>query len=496
MGMATIELLVAFAILLINLTGVILLVNQGQSVALDNETNTEALALAQGQIEKSQADAQFDFNLVNPSTSTEDIYTKNIEVGQVDLFTKKVTSVITWLVGGKNFTTTLTTLVTNPDAVDGGDTCSSVLAGDWTNPRKTEYEFGADILNDNSSGFPITSIQTFDHKMYVTVNNTHGNNPGTFFILNISDPSIEPSVITDFDNNPAVGEGLNSVAVDGSNYAYVANAHGSNFNTCPEGPSCAQLQVIDISNSANPVLVRNFKIPGVTGNAGQGIGTVVFYKNSIVYLGLANDSIGAEFYTIDVSNPALPIILDSYEIGNGVNDILVRNGYAYVASPNNLELQIFGVSDPTDITLVGNFDAPGGGGNNGNGKSLYAVGNKIYFGRTLLTGNEFYILDNTNPETSLPYMGFKNIQNSGSNTSVNGIIVRNNLTMLVTNKEFQILETSDPSNITQYTNPSTLPPGTGGGLQGTATDCEGNYIFIGSQSSNNKGYISVITGNE
>src|SRR3989344_9284626 len=105
----------------------------------------------------------------------------------------------------------------------------------------TSWEFGRDILNDTSSGFPVTSIQTFNHKMFVTVNNDNGNNPGTFFILDILNPAVKPVLLTpsNWDNSP-VGEGLNDVAVDGANYAYVANAYGASFTTCPQGLSCNQ----------------------------------------------------------------------------------------------------------------------------------------------------------------------------------------------------------------------------------------------------------------
>jgi hypothetical protein len=84
--------------------------------------------------------------------------------------------------------------------------------------------------------------------------------------------------------------------------------------------------------------------------------------------------------------------------------------------------------------------------------------------------------------------------NGSTNSSVNGIIVRDALIFLITNEEFQIYHRDSLGAMSQYASPLTLPPGSGGGLNGSAADCEGNYIFVGSQSSNDKGYISVITG--
>lgn len=504
-GSSILEVLIATAILTLGISAASLLSFANQTLKTDITTNTEALTKASSLLEAARADAEKDFNLVNPLAPTlDDVYTKELDVDPIDFFTKKITSLASWTgEGGRALRVSLSTLVVNPDGPGGGDTCDSVLAGDWTNPQKTEYEFGADILEDTSSGFPITSVQSYQHKLYVTVNNDNGNNDGTFFILDITDPGVMPVPLKELDNNPAVGAGLNDVAVDGTQYAYVANAYGANFTTCanPNGlnKSCGQLQVVDMSVSP-PSIVYTMKIPGVTGSGGQGVGTRVFYKNGIVYLGLAKAT-GPEFHIIDVGGggtpgaaPATPKHMGSYEINNGVNAIFVRDGYLYVASPHDEELKIFDMSDLAAPALVGGFDAPGGGGNNGNGKSFSFVGGRLYFGRTLLDGNEFYILNSDDPETNLPVLGSKDIRNaSNNNTSVNGIIIRDYLAFLITNEQFQIWRIDNPDAITVYANPLTLPPGSGGGLQGTAADCEGNYIFVGSQSSNDKGYISVIT---
>ncbi len=513
-GFSTIELLIAFAILLVNITGILLLSSgvqgqgqgtaallyQGQSVSVNSETNQEAIHMAQGLLEKARADSREDFNLVNPYTGSNPsgplTYTETLNVTQPDFFTKEVVSTVTWEIAGKNFSSILTTLLTNPEAINGGDTCGSVLEGDWTNLQKTEYEFGDDILNDTSSGFPITAIQTFDKKMYITVNNVNGNNDETFFILNITDSVLtNGDVLGKLDNSPgAISEGLSSVAVDGTSYAYVANAYDSSPKTCIENHNCAQLQIIDIGNPSNPSVIRNFKVDSSTSGNKLANGTSVFYRNKIVYLGLANATSGPELYILDVGGggmggtPSSPIVLSSIEIGNGINAISVKDNYLYMASPHSQELKIFNVSDLSSPASAGNFNSLSG---SGNGKSMYLVGSKLYLGKTVPnTGNDFHILNKTNSDIALPELGGKNFT-----SSINGIIVRNYLAFFITsNGQFQTWKIDDPTNITEYASPLTLPPGSGGGLQGTATDCEGNYIFVGSESSNDKGYISVITG--
>ena len=508
-GFSTLEILIAFGVLIMAVTAVILVIFGNQSVAVDTETNSEALSKAQAMLEVARADSRFDFNLVNPKTTTEVsgplTYTKKLDVNQINLFTKQATSTVAWEMGNRTLYVALTTLLANPQEVDGGDTCSSVLTGDWMNPQKTEYEFGSDILGDTSSGFPITSIQAFDKKLYVAVNNDNGNNDETFFILDISDPTIKPAVLGRLDNSPApndISEGLNAMAVDGGNYAFVANAYDSSPQDCSRADNCAQLQVIQtncvdnngdgIDDICSPAVVKDIKIPSVkTGNK-LAQGTSIYYKDGIVYLGLAKAITGNdEFYVIDVGggaaggSPVNPIVLDSAKIDNGVNSIFVKGNYAYIASPNDEELKIFDVSAPSSINEVGGFNSSEG---DGNGKSLYLVSNKLYLGKTVPNaGADFHILNNTDPASTLTEIG----PGIDSASSINGIIVRGYLAFFITNTQFQTWNISDPTAIVSYASPLALP-GTGI-VQGTAADCEGNYIYVGSLGSNDKGYISIIT---
>jgi hypothetical protein len=504
-GVVTIELLIAFAILIINMTGIILLSNANQMASLDNEINTKALYMADTALGIAKYNAKFDFNLLNSFTKNDGFYTTNLEVTQPseNFFLKRIKSVVTWSTAfSQENKVELLSEISNLEAVRGGDTCSSVLIGDWTNPQKSGYEFGVDIINDTSSTFPITSIQAFNGIMYVGTGNSLNSNTNNFFRIDISNPSEPTFTPPGLDNNEAVNSGINAIAIDGKNYAYIASAHSANFNTCQNSDglnkSCGQLQVIDLNTFS---VVYTYKVPNVTGLAGQAIGVSLFYKDGIIFLGLAKAT-GPEMNIIDVgggdnilASPTNPILISSYEINNEVNDMYLRNNYLYVASPNDQELKIFDVSDLENPILVGGFDAPAGGANNGNGKSFHLIGNTLYFGRTLLTGDEFYILDVTNPENNLPILGSRNIQNGNINASVNKIITRDYLSMLVTNKEFQILRTDDHHNISPYTSPISLPPQAGVGMQAFSADCEGNYVFIGSQGPDNVGFLTVITAN-
>lgn len=503
-GIATLEILIAFTIFILCISGVIIVNFSNQSIAIDSQINNEAISKTQSMLEKVRADSRFDFNSVNSYTTTETsnsfVFTKNLNVETsatdptLDLWTKRVTSKITWQTAGRTLYTIFTTLLTNTDGVRGGDTCSSVLTGDWTQPQLSSYEFGRDLLvpPDTSSVFPIGDIDLNNHMLYVVVNNSNENTNPTLFKFDISNQSIKPVFVSSVDNNSSVKSGYNAISV-ADNYAYLANANGSNFNTCTSSLSCSQLQIIDI---VSMTVVGKLKIPGVLGESDQAIGNSIFFKNGIVYLGLAKTSSGPEFNIIDVGgggmggSPSNPVYLGGLAIGNGINSIIVKDNYAYIASPNNQELKIIDVSSPSSPTQVGQFDAPDGGGNNGNGKSLAIVGNILYLGRTLLTGDEFYILNKTSPTSSLPVLNSLDVKNnSNSNTSINGITVRDYLVFLLTNNDFQIFKQDASYNMIPY---ATSLPTPGG--KGTTMDCEENYIYFASVPTNDKGYITKVTG--
>ena len=286
------------------------------------------------------------------------------------------------------------------------------------------------------------------------------------------------------------------------------------------------MQVFNVVDPTNISHVRNFKLatssaPYVYAGGGseQAVGKSIAYADKYVYLGLSTTVNGPGFHIIDVSDPLNPVHVSSWPTpapsfgpsGAPINAIWVRDNYAYIAHPEGLvgaeneELTVLDISNPANPVRVSGFD----GADNGigaNGKSLYVVGSTIYFGRTAskISGNssdafpELFILDATDPENlpSIP-KGSKSLDplpTGPGEESLNGLIVRDYLAFLIENSKLQILQIDNPSNITSYALDLTLEPGTGGGQQGSASDCEGNYLFIGSESSDDKGYLSVISG--
>lgn len=494
-GVATLEVLIALAVIILCMSAVIMVTFSNQSLIIDSEINNQAIYKSKKMLEDLRSASRFDFNLVNPSSGTEMLgllsLSKKIEVRQVDYFTKQATSTVSWQSNGRLLSVFQTTLLTSPDGVSSGGTCSSLVTGNWKNPVITSYEFGKDLLGDPSSGYPITAIDVYKGKLFVSVNNSNGNNFPTFFIFNLTNPNV-PTLLTSMDNDPSVKLGVNAISSSDS-YSFAASAKQSNFGTCASG-TCGQLQIINISVTP-PVVIKTFKIPGVTGTAGQSIGMSIVYKKDTatnkeyVYLGLAKTFSGPEFNIIDVTDKLNPVYIGGHNVGNAVNSIVIKNQYAYIATPNTENLTIIDISNPSSPVRVGGYSPTGGS----NGKSVYVVGNNTYLGRTFGT-NEFHILNTANP-ASISITAIKDI-GTGVDTSINSLFVKDYLAFMITNTKFQVWNISDPTNIIPWTQNNLisefkdLPGG-----KGTAMDCEGDYIFVGSLPSNDKGFISIISAN-
>jgi hypothetical protein len=214
-----------------------------------------------------------------------------------------------------------------------------------------------------------------------------------------------------------IAVGVSTFAVAG-NYAYLGN---QSIN--------GQLEILDISNPALPVLMKSYKLPG-NYNDGTTIPNTLIYNASKIFLGTAKSQI-AELHIIDVNNPLAPAEIGSFEIGAGINEIEVSNKSIFIVSPANEELKILDFSNLADIRQIGGYDTPGG---SGNGKSLFTQLNTLYLGRTQ-GGNELNILDITSPAT--PQL----INSKALNSSINGLTGDKDLVFIITNdqsKKFQV----------------------------------------------------------
>lgn len=507
-GFATLEIMIALSILTLTLSAVALVSFGNQSLMADMSTGREALDLAEKMLETESALGISDFSLVHPiATFTSGIYQQKLDVTSMDFFRKKVSATVSWQVAfGRSQHITLSKIITDPENVTGGDTCNSFVESDWTHPTvKNSVTNFAELVSDNTASYSISDIDAHENRLYVSVDKTSVSSKENFFIFDITHPE-NPILLGRVDNSPTNAAGLTAIAIASSStgsYAFAANGISSNFATCTPGRNCAQLQIIDVSDPASPIVVTSFLIPTstapfVTGSGGKAVGQSIFYKNGYMYLGLTKTQSGPEFNVIDVHDPLNPVWVGGLSFGTTIHAIYVRGNYAYVAhKADNFplpqeQLTVIDISNPHNLHRTSGYWNTGGILNAG--KSLSMVGNTIYLGRLaskISGGNdtipEFYALDATDG-TAIPSTALGTIA-LATPESLNGIVVRDSLAFFITTSQFQIWNIADLSHITSVTS---LPIPNKGATTPTV-DCEKNYFFIGSNDVNDKGFISIIT---
>jgi len=521
-GFAVLEIMIAMTIMMMVLVAVIMTSFGAQSFLVGSQTNAEALNLAEGLLEAAQATARKDFNLVNNvASTTDDIYEMAVYVAlEPDFLTKEVTALVSWK-NERQATSTLrlTTLITNFDTPVGANTCDSNLRGDWTHPEveNATTDF-AQLVGDASGTYTLSDLDAHQGKLYVTARNTSSPTKPTFFIFDINN-SASPSLLAKVDNEGSggtVSAGLNAVRVaediavnPPKTYAYVANAYNANYTTCDPAlkKNCGQLAVVDVtppplwfgwSPSITNLMLASSTAPLVTGTW---TGNALHYRNGYLLFGLAKSGgSGPEFHLIDVHTQNLTALfssashilnpIGSYSVGHDVNAIAMRGTYAYITSPNDAvgkELQVIDMNNPSNLVTAGGFDVTGGG----NGKSLYLVGNRLYFGNTVpSSGNDLRVLDNTTPGSTLNEIGGKNMA-----SSLNAIIVRSNLALLLTNSDLKVFDIGNPNSTSSFSIGSPVAtlslPASGSGVE-PSMDCEGNRLYVTSNDSAGKGRLYVI----
>ncbi len=455
--MATIELLIAFAILLINITSVVLLVQGGQNISLSSEISTEATTRAKTMLELAHIQADQNFNSVTTKHTTEMsgplTFNKDLTVTNVDDFTKEVKAKVSWVVGGKILDVTLSTLLANK----AGDTCNPDTSGDWRKPQPYGYA-------DFSSSTGATGIDTKGTKVYVT-SDPSSDITNDFYIVDASGASPSDPEL------PILGQfsttyGLTDVRTIG-NYAYVT-ANSAAF----------QFLVIDITSpgSLSPSSIKA-KRDMVTGSGNTAYGNTIFYTNKKVYIGLTKSSGGAEFFIFDVSNPTNPTQVGSYELDTTVNDIIVKNNIAYLATaaaiapstPN--QLIALNVSDPANILPLTAYNSI-----TLTGQSLALDSNNLYLGRTGGNGNPKLLRFNKS-NLAAP----TGTMDMDTQSGVFSEVLRSNLLFLTNakpNDGFQIWDISSfPPTRYDTTNYDPEQEPTAG------SDCVGNLIYIGQRSN-------------
>ena len=451
-GIATLELLVAFALAVTFLVGATLVSFGGQSASLDvkltghglSTTTTHQEAMALG------AFTNWAGTVSVQATTTQaggNIYDAGTTITDISECMKFIATGTGWKSDmNRGHYLGLATLVASTSAAIklGGDCNPFPPESTWDNPQR----YARDSLNP---GRP-TTIDVLNKIAYLGVD----VKPHLFIADTRSavyNPSADQSLFITFSNSfnssGKVIDEINDIdvykdVVSGKTYAFIAMAS-----------TTAQLVVMDVTDMHNPFIAKNSlhvlakrNLAGITATDLTSWGWRLQYYGDKLY-NTSRETAGPELHIFDVTDPTNPTEIGSEEINTTANDFTVRDGLAYFAVDSDArgELLVYNVSVPASITEI--VGARGQYSGNQNGASVYLLGNKLYFGRyNVPSSPEFYILGVATTTTAvggLPVLGFQEIS-----TDVIGIRVTSKFAFLVTldaSKGLQVWNILDPSNM-------------------------------------------------
>lgn len=213
---------------------------------------------------------------------------------------------------------------------------------------------GFELLDAIELGFPTTHLDISGDYVFVSLRSPTESEPD-LAVVPLNQPR-SPVFLN-------IGPGINKIDVAGD-YAFAA-----------QHSSSSQLAIVDVSDDLNPEIIATSTLPGVAGSRPEAVS--IFYFDSRVYVGTKRTA-GREFHIFDVSDPATPVWLGSREVNHNVNEIAVKDGFAFLATSGNIrDLIVLDVRNPGDIIQVAAVDLPG----NEDGRSVNVVGNLIFLGR-------------------------------------------------------------------------------------------------------------------
>ncbi len=392
-GFSTLEIMIAFAIMAIVLSGVITADFGAQYWTITSQTSNEALYKGKIQLEKLRSASAGDFYSAQSTSLTKDTdascaggglcyYIQN-SVSDISSCSKYLESTISWQVPRYPTSTTLlpSYLSNATEAVSlGGDCGLNYPSGTWSDPSSEGTwtlkgaATGVDVLN----GVAYVSEST---SPYLEV--AQADTPDTAYTFA---SAVNPAPFNDID----VARDLATARV----YAYIA-------------ASSTQLRVIDVSDPKNPVEVASSTLAGVTQSSSEAQGWRLAYYDRKIYLATRYNGALPEFHIFDVGYSTSPFEVGSgTKLGTSVYDIIVRDQYAagtkhrfaYLATTLDAgELMVLDVTDPKNIgtpikcALTGNYQ----------GTALAMLGNILFLGRDTPSGaDDLYAFNATDPTSA------------------------------------------------------------------------------------------------
>lgn len=225
------------------------------------------------------------------------------------------------------------------------------------------------------------------------------------------------------------GPGVSGLEIAGP-YAFLAQSSTVN-----------QLQIIDIHDRYNPKIISQLRLPLPTSSTTPPFAKSIYYSNGYIYLGTEKWN-GSELSIISVQDPYNPIVIGSYETNTLINDILVIDDRAYLATSDEKQMRVLDISNPSIPVLIDSFSPSGW--QTQEGKIIDYFEGNILLGRTV---GGFNVQNN---HELFVFSTSTNIKSKDIAGGVYGQLLRENKIFLITHnsgKEFQVLDSASMNKI-------------------------------------------------
>lgn len=308
-----------------------------------------------------------DWSLSATPDTTDSLFTRSLVVTQVDDDQVDVMVTISWTPrAGRSQTISASTRLTTWAAAPppAASNCYGYdLTGDWTHP----VTLGTGDLGPGNQGTDVVVDYPYAFMSGVASSSSKPD----LFAFNVSDAA-HPALIGSID----IGSGgINSIALTGTTLVAASSNDSKEF------------MVFNVADPTHMSLVGTVDLTGTTD------ALTVMTRDNLAVVGRKTSS-ASEILFYDITNPAVPSNVYSYDNPGDVNDFAASDNYLYaVTSAANDDIITFNITDPVHPSFVSKFDL-------GDGTEDLSIAYQDP--NTLLTGNlanEFIALDATNPSS-------------------------------------------------------------------------------------------------
>jgi|GEM_PF-2955650 len=209
----------------------------------------------------------------------------------------------------------------------------------------------------------------------------------------------------------------------------------------------SQLVLVDTSQGNDLFITASSSLPNVAGARPEAVS--MYYFDSKIYVGTKRTA-GHEFHVYDVSNPDALQWLGSKEVNHNINDIVVKEGLAFLATSGNIrDLIVLDIRNPSAIVQLAAIDLLG----NEDGRSIFVAGDLIFLGRyksTVPGRPELYVLKFHSDSGGSP-LEISVVDSVPTNADVNGIVLAGGYVFVATNNlenELQVFILSRDNQLT------------------------------------------------